>query len=283
MKYEVHQSTHYQYNGPIRQSINQSILKPISTDKQNVLSYEQIINPEAYCSEHRDYWNNHVVTFYIWDPHEELHVQTKSVIEVNFTENDTVKVSDEIELKMDSLQFKQEFAEFLMATPYTTLSTDVLEEISVNLKRKETNRYTFLERLNTYIYEEFAYLPGSTDVKTLAPEAYNKKSGVCQDFTHVMLAICRYAGIPARYVSGYIYSGEDVAMRGDSVTHAWVEAYFPENGWIGFDPTNNLIARNQHICVATGRDYADISPLKGVYVGNASQELKVSISVKAVQ
>ncbi|WP_332691648.1 transglutaminase family protein [Halalkalibacter lacteus] len=281
MKYEVLQSTHYQYSMPIRQSINQSIFKPISSENQKVLSYEQTISPEAFCSEHSDYWQNDVVTFYIWAPHEELHVKTRSVIELNHRST-AISMSDESEEIMNSPQFKQDFAEFLMPTNYTFLSKEALHIISETLNRTAVNRYVFMERLNTYIYENFAYVPGTTDVKSIAAEAFEKKTGVCQDFTHLMLAVCRNEGIPARYVSGYIYSGEDVAMRGDSVTHAWVEVYFPKHGWVGFDPTNNMLARDQHICVATGRDYADVSPLKGVYYGNAEQELTVSISVKAI-
>ncbi|GAE26114.1 transglutaminase [Halalkalibacter wakoensis JCM 9140] len=281
MKYEVLQSTHYQYSMPIRQSINQSIFKPLSNDYQQVLSYDQVINPEAFCSEHRDYWNNDVATFYIWAPHHELLVKTKSMIELNHPVID-MNMTNETEIEMDSESFKQRFAEFLMKTDYTTLSDDQLASIKEELGSDTVDRYTFVKRLNTYIYEQYQYMPGSTNVKTTAAEAFSKKTGVCQDFTHVMLAICRSKGIPARYVSGYIYSGEDVAMRGDSVTHAWVEVFFPPYGWIGFDPTNNMLAQNQHICVATGRDYADISPLKGVHYGNAEQTLSVSISVKAI-
>ncbi|MFC0471140.1 transglutaminase family protein [Halalkalibacter kiskunsagensis] len=281
MKYEVLQSTHYQYSSPIRQSINQSIFKPLSSENQKVLSYEQTITPEAYCSEHNDYWGNDVVTFYIWAPHDQLHVQTRSVIELNHRCS-FVNMTDEVEEVMESNQFKQDFAEFLMQTNYTTLSTEALHMISETLNRNAVNRYVFIERLNSYIYENFSYMPGTTDVKTIAAEAFDKKTGVCQDFTHMMLSVCRHEGIPARYVSGYIYSGEEVAMRGDSVTHAWVEVYFPNHGWVGFDPTNNMLALDHHICVATGRDYADVSPLKGVYYGVAEQEMNVSISVKAM-
>ncbi|KHF41372.1 transglutaminase family protein [Halalkalibacter okhensis] len=281
MKYEVLQSTHYQYSMPIRQSINQSIFKPITNENQQVLSYEQTISPEAFCSEHRDYWKNDVATFYIWAPHHELLVKTRSIVELTHPSVD-VSMTNEMKDIMGSEKFKQTFAEYLMKTPYTSLSYEQLSLIGEVLESKKVDLNAFMDRLNSYIYENFQYLPGSTDVKTTAAESFEKRTGVCQDFTHVMLAVCRHYGIPARYVSGYIYSGEDVAMRGDSVTHAWVEVYFPTYGWIGFDPTNNIMAQNQHICVATGRDYADISPLKGVHYGSAEQDLNVSISVKSM-
>lgn len=282
MKYEVLQSTHYQYSLPVRESINQCIFKPIGNDNQTMIQYEQAITPSAVASEHRDYWGNEVVTFYIWEPHSELQVRTRTILDLHHKEL-VLKMTDEIEAEMNKASFKQTFAEFLMSTRYTQLNSDIIHFITSELKRDQIDLLTFVEKLNSYIYEQFSYLPGSTDVTTVASDAFFKKTGVCQDFTHIMLGICRSQGIPARYVSGYIYSGEDVAMRGDSVTHAWVEVYFPTYGWIGFDPTNNMIAQNQHICVATGRDYADITPLKGVHIGNGYQDLKVSISVKAAQ
>lgn len=282
MKYEVLQRSHYKYSLPVKQSINQCIFMPLTTSNQKLIAYEQNISPNAESSSHQDYWGNEVNTFYIWEPHHELIVETRSILELSYA-NPFIELTEVIEKKMTSISFRQQFAEYLMPTTYTSLSKDIIESITNTLDAKHTDAYSFVHRLNKFIYEDFAYVPGSTHVKTVASEAYEKRSGVCQDFSHVMLAICRSQGIPARYVSGYIYGGEDAAMRGDSQTHAWVDVYFPNYGWVGFDPTNNRMALNQHICVATGRDYADITPLKGVYIGSGMQELNVSISVSRIK
>jgi len=282
MKFEVLQKTRYQYSEPVKQSINKCIFKPLHDEKQQLFSYEQIILPKAESTTHSDYWGNEVVTFYIWEPHDFLEVQTRSVLEVKVQKVDVVFTAD-MEEEMQSAQFKEVFAEYLMETPYTMLSMDAIFPILETIKEDDDNPLQFVAKLNQYIYEHFSYVPGSTHVKTTAQEAYELRTGVCQDFTHIMLAICKSQGIPSRYVSGYIYSGEDVAMRGESMTHAWIEIYLPSYGWIGFDPTNDMIAQEQHISVAKGRDYADITPLKGVYLGNGIQELSVSIQVKAIQ
>ncbi|MFT8322644.1 MAG: transglutaminase family protein [Bacillus sp. (in: firmicutes)] len=282
MKYEVLQRSHYKYSLPVKQSINQCIFKPLSTPNQHVLNYELIIKPWTKHYNHNDYWGNEVSSFYLWEAHDELVVETQSLLEIDYPFPE-VKMTEEMDAIMKSAAFRGEFAEFLMPTSYTMLKKEMLEYILNDLGEKDADTYLFLQKLNEYIYTNFSYVPGATDVKTVAYEVVEKRSGVCQDFSHVMLGICRHVGIPARYVSGYIYGGEDAAMRGDSQTHAWVEVYIPKHGWIGFDPTNNMMALNQHIRVATGRDYADITPLKGMYIGNTAQELEVSISVSKVK
>ncbi|WP_141430536.1 transglutaminase family protein [Bacillus sp. 03113] len=282
MKYEVLQSTKYTYSRPVSQSINKCVFKPLSNSNQNLILYEQIINPNATGSEYLDYWGNEVSTFYVWEPHDFLEVQTRSVLEISY-EPVNVIITLDIEKEMKSNAFKKRYAEFLCHTEYSILHDHMIEEVLKKVGRDQLDLYHFVEKVNQYIYNHFSYVPGATHVKTVASEAFEMKTGVCQDFTHIMLAICRSQGIPSRYVSGYIYNGEDAAMRGDAVTHAWVEVYFPTYGWIGFDPTNDMLALDYHICVATGRDYADITPMKGVYMGNASHEMNVSIRVSAVE
>lgn len=282
MKYEVLQRSHYKYSLPVKESINQCIFKPLTTENQKLLSYEQKIFPSTECYSHIDYWGNEVGAFYIWEPHNELLVETRSILELSYKQPN-ILLDRRIEEEMKAASFLSQFVEFLIPTDYTSITEDMHQSVITEIGREDTDVYTFVHRLNHHIFETFAYVPGSTHVKTLAKEAFEKKSGVCQDFSHVMLAICRREGIPARYVSGYIYGGEDAAMRGDSQTHAWVEVYIPTFGWIGFDPTNDRLALNQHICVATGRDYSDITPLKGVYIGSGQQELTVSISVSKMK
>ncbi|HET7577888.1 MAG TPA: transglutaminase family protein [Bacillales bacterium] len=280
MKYEIRQTNHFTYEGPVRQSINQFRLKPIEDAGQKVLSFERIIFPKTKCYAHQDYWGNHVETFYLWEAHDTLTIETNSVVEVCKKQVPSSFVFDESMLKaFESESFKQDYAEFLMVTDYTNIDAMKMTETTEDIWVKSPDPFQFVNRLNTYLFETLTYVPGSTTVTTTAEEVLQKKEGVCQDYTHLMLALCRHRGLPARYVSGYIYTGENSAMRGDAATHAWIEVAIPKIGWVGFDPTNNVLAHDQHIRLAVGRDYQDIVPVKGVYIGG-QQNLDVKVGVK---
>jgi transglutaminase-like putative cysteine protease len=129
------------------------------------------------------------------------------------------------------------------------------------------------------VFEQFQYIKGVTTVETTLDEIWKLKAGVCQDFAHMMLALLRMVNIPARYVSGYICPNQ-TGMRGEGATHAWVEAYLPFYGWLGFDPTNNCIANEKHVRLAVGRSFNDCSPVKGTYRGSAEHTLEVMVSVQ---
>jgi transglutaminase-like putative cysteine protease len=136
--------------------------------------------------------------------------------------------------------------------------------------------------LNHHIYEEFTYMPGVTDVRTPLADVLRKRQGVCQDFAHLMIALIRCAGLPARYVSGYIetepVSGTS-SLTGATASHAWVEVFLPSGLWIGLDPTNDMLEGERHIQLGVGRDYGDVSPMRGVFKGPERQRLSVTVAV----
>jgi transglutaminase-like putative cysteine protease len=137
-----------------------------------------------------------------------------------------------------------------------------------------------LRQLNGALFEWFDYVPRSTRVNSPIDEAIDSRRGVCQDFAHTMIALVRLVGIPCRYVSGYLYHGERDHDRSNAdATHAWVEALLPQLGWVGFDPTNNLLAHARYIRTAIGRDYADVPPTRGVYRGRTDSEMYVAVKV----
>ena len=133
--------------------------------------------------------------------------------------------------------------------------------------------------LSEYVYNNFSYQKGITSVETKTEEVWQLKAGVCQDFAHMLLIILRMFEIPSRYVSGYICP-KDKEMRGEGATHAWVELYVPNYGWLGLDPTNNCIVNDQHVRLATGRNFADCTPVKGTYKGSGEHTLEVSVEIK---
>lgn len=136
--------------------------------------------------------------------------------------------------------------------------------------------------LMDWIYREFRYEPGATGVKAHLAEAFALRRGVCQDFTHIMLGMCRAVGLPARYASGYLYNGPKDSLVGAQASHAWCEVYLPFAGWIGFDPTNNTLADERYVKVAIGRDYDDVAPVVGSYRGTGHCRMEVRVEVEKI-
>jgi transglutaminase-like putative cysteine protease len=151
----------------------------------------------------------------------------------------------------------------------------------LNVRRRD-DPLTVLRELNCALYSSFEYALKSTRVDSPIDEAIRTRQGVCQDFAHIMIALVRTLGIPARYVSGYLHRRvQDHDRSVEDATHAWVEALLPQVGWVGFDPTNHLIAGERHIRTAIGRDYADVPPTKGIFRGKTASELSVAVRVTA--
>nr|WP_255437491.1 transglutaminase family protein [Thalassobacillus sp. CUG 92003] len=180
-----------------------------------------------------------------------------------------------------SALFNRHYLAYLNETPYTFLYQEQIDDI-VNQVGDPSDPLQFSIQLMAFIHHSLRYDGEVTEVSTKACESWPLKAGVCQDYAHIMLGVLRAKGIPARYVSGYLYVGENSALVGDSATHAWVEVMMPGIGWVGLDPTNNVEALEQHIRVGTGRDYADVSPLQGVYRGG-KHTLDVNVSVTLLE
>ena len=161
----------------------------------------------------------------------------------------------------------------------------VLAALAAELKvERRADPLSLLREINAAIYETFDYAPQSTSVDSPIDDALEARKGVCQDFAHIMIALVRELKIPCRYVSGYLFHGrEDHDRSAADATHAWVEAFLPELGWIGFDPTNNLLTGERHIRTAVGKDYADVPPTRGVFKGLAQSELSVGVQVSPTE
>ena len=162
--------------------------------------------------------------------------------------------------------------------------TDLLEELAAELRvERRGSPYELLIELNAAVYDAFDYVPNSTDVDSPIDLSLATREGVCQDFAHIMITLVRRLRIPCRYVSGYLFHQDTDKDRSPAgATHAWVEAYLGEPGWVAFDPTNNLLGGERHIRVALGRDYADVPPTRGVFKGKPENELSVLVTVSSV-
>ncbi|MDE3743372.1 transglutaminase-like domain-containing protein [Maribacter polysaccharolyticus] len=177
-----------------------------------------------------------------------------------------------------TLDFKVDHEPFLRFTPLTTLPVDHEPSYVFNFGK---SIFENLQELNTWIFDSFEYVPAVTNVKTTLKEIIALKQGVCQDFAHLFCALCRRNSIPARYVSGYLHQGN--GYIGDTQMHAWAEAFIPTMGWVGFDPTNNILASGDHIKVAHGKDYSDCPPLRGVVYSMGKNETTHSVEVLSQQ
>jgi transglutaminase-like putative cysteine protease len=243
------------------------------------------VNPApAFLQNRKDYFGNDVSTFAVFEKHDRFTAVAASVVEVDPRDGEML-FSPTWELVRDLLTQPLDAdsvaaSEFRFDSPY----------ISGLAELREYARPTFtpgrpllsaLEELTRRIHYEFAYQPQSTSIDTPLIEVFHNRWGVCQDFAHVMIGSLRSLGLAARYVSGYIRS--DSRFQGAAASHAWVQVFDPENGWLSFDPTNNMVPSDSHITLAWGRDYGDVTPVKGLTLGGGGQSVEVKVEVEALE
>ncbi|PRO66656.1 transglutaminase family protein [Alkalicoccus urumqiensis] len=282
MKYQIEHTNDFTYETMVDQSLNRIRLKPRTDECQRLLSYTPTIEPVTLTKENTDIWGNTVESFFIAEPHQRLLVKTTSVVSIQkspFVR--MVQYTPEMETIFKSDLFRSHYLAYLADTAPTYIRPDQKEEVKRELGDLSNPVECALSVLD-FVYSRFSYDPEATNVSTSAVDAFDLKRGVCQDYANVMLGILRAKGLPARYVSGYLYVGENSALVGDAATHAWVEVMIPGIGWVGLDPTNNVEALEQHIRVGVGRDYEDTSPVQGVYRGG-QHTLDVKVSVQLLE
>ncbi|MDQ5853173.1 MAG: transglutaminase family protein, partial [Chloroflexota bacterium] len=273
MEYTVRHVTRFRYSAPITESAMELRMQPRSDGSQRCSAFELATDPPALVFSRPDYLGNTVHHFDIPGRHSALVITAQAVVSVT-TPPLTAAVGSDAWDELDALVADSDVAEMIVPSTFAR-PTALLRRLANRLQiRRRDDPLTLLREINSAINRELVYTPQSTLVDSPIDHALSMGRGVCQDYAHIMLALVRELGIPARYVSGYLYHHRDGPqhLRADA-THAWVEALLPGLGWIGFDPTNNTLVRDRHIRVAVGRDYADVPPTRGVYKGVASSEL----------
>ena len=283
MLLEIRHVTQYHYERPVRESLMELWMQPQKGARQRLVSFDLDIDPAAQVFSYADSFGNAVYHFDVPQPHDKLTIIARSAVE---TEPPT-----ELPLHLDMGEWDRMKSEFVRGECFDFLrphgfvrTTEMLERFIVDhdldaLRRQDP--LTALRRLNETLYQAFDYEPGVTDADSPIDLALEARRGVCQDFAHIMLAICRAWGLPARYVSGYLFTDRDAGDRSDpDATHAWVEVFLPSLRWVGFDPTNNMLTGERHVAVAVGRDYGDVTPSRGVYKGDSDSQLAVGVSVR---
>lgn len=276
-KFTVHHITIYSYQSAVYDSANQIMLFPIKDAQQEVIEHQLKITGDPSVDIFTDYYGNEVATFTNPSSHNKLKIE--SIIEVNVKKKALPEPNIFHQNQWESLQrssFQLPYINFLKQENFNA-QVEILE--AINPQQKESKSpFEVAKYLCSYVFKNFKYIKGITTVETTVDEIWKLKSGVCQDFAHILLVMLRYMGIPARYVSGYICANKN-GMRGEGATHAWVEAYLPEYGWLGLDPTNNCVVEDMHVRLAVGRNFIDCSPVKGTYKGTSKHTLEVKVSV----
>ena len=274
--FNIHHVTKYEYDRPVKESVNEIRIYPVLNNEQEVLYHQVNVTGNPEVMEINDYWNNRTGMFNLISPHKELIIESKLIVRT---------LPPGTSLQNNHGSFKDLHAEVsnslillvLCCIEEPFLSAEI-RAIAGEIKKPEQSVFDFVQACSQYIFEKFRYIKGITSIQTTLEEILKMRLGVCQDFALIMLEILRSMQIPCRYISGYICPNKD-GLRGEGATHAWVEAWIPGYGWGGIDPTNNIWITGNHVKLAIGRNFNDCSPVKGTFKGPAKQSLSVYVSV----
>jgi transglutaminase-like putative cysteine protease len=278
--YTIRHITRFQYDAPVSESLMEVRKHPATEGGQRCLSFQLSTRPRARVFSYRDYLGNTVHHFDVPSQHRQLLLMAESLVETQHRLDLPVSLAASAWKELDALVEREDYWEMLLPSHFVQ-ETQLLQQFRKELGiERRSDPLSLLLEINRAVFEAFDYVPHATKVDSPIDHALAERKGVCQDMTHIMIALVRGLRIPARYVSGYLYhSRQNHDRSADGASHAWVECLLPDLGWVGFDPTNNLVADTRHIRTAIGRDYADVPPTKGVFKGNAQSHLTVSVRV----
>ena len=286
MYYSIRHLTKFLYSNPVSESMMETRMHPRSDQNQRCLTFHLSVSPRCRVFSYRDHLANQVHHFDIPGQHGQLVIVAESLVEVQAAPQIPAFLAPDAWDELDSMIEQGDYWEMLLPSTFAE-PTAALRALAAEWKIvRRDDPLSMLHEISRNVYNNFEYLPRSTKVDSPIDVALGARRGVCQDFAHIMIALARMVGIPCRYVSGYLCHGDEPEIGSDernapSATHAWVEAFLPRLGWVGFDPTNDLVANDRHIRTALGRDYADVPPTHGVYRGKTESELSVAVHVES--
>jgi transglutaminase-like putative cysteine protease len=282
MFYSIKHLTKFHYASPVSESVMEARMHPRSEGNQRCLTFHLAVSPRCRVFAYRDHVGNNIHHFDIPGQHSYLVIVAESLLDVQPALEIPSSLPPDAWAEADAMVQMGDYWENLLPSEFaepTPLLLDLANQLEV--KRRD-DPLSLLRELNQRLYDYFDYVPKSTKVDSPIDEAIQSRQGVCQDFAHVMIALVRSLRIPCRYVSGYLYRrAQDHDRSVVDATHAWVEAFLPPLGWVGFDPTNCLLAGDRHIRTAIGRDYADVPPTRGIFRGKTASDLSVAVRVTA--
>ena len=289
MKYKISHKTTYRYKYPVSVGNHVACLTPRSLPHHHVTRYELLIKPAAELMERTDYFGNRLSYFNIQQPHRRLIVEARSEVVI-----DPQPVRPHQSLPWDQIPkvlaeshdaHSLEAAQFTFESPRIRPNPQLASYAAQSFVPERPFVEALLE-LTARIFQDFKFDSKATSVRTSTEEVFRKRRGVCQDFAHLQIACLRSLSLPARYVSGYLRTYPPPGrprLVGADASHAWLSAYCPGIGWLDVDPTNNLVPSYNHVTLGWGRDYGDVSPLRGLILGGRDHTLKVNVDVEPIE
>jgi transglutaminase-like putative cysteine protease len=273
---EVKHVTSLNYSAPVAVSFNEARMTPADCLGQLLIAHELDVTPGARVQTYTDYWGTSVDAFDVHESHNRLKIVSRNLVDTPGVAGRPIGTTWDV---LTERAVRDKWCEYLRWSGYVDDSTADPQRVGVvDLMRSQSSPRQAIDVAVDAVRQRIHYAAGTTSVSTTAGEAWASGFGVCQDFTHATLSLLRASGIPARYVSGYLYVGDgEIGHTSTGESHAWVEAW--DGAWWAVDPTNGLEVGEGHTVVARGRDYNDVSPLKGVYSGGHSQQLDVTVSL----
>jgi transglutaminase-like putative cysteine protease len=285
MLFHVTHTTRYIYQTPVSHCLNEVRLTPRSLPNQDVREAGIRVRPEPAFMHHRkDYYGNHVTAFEVFEKHDRFETTAESIVDVRGSSTGSLPaISWEEARSVLAAQTGLECVEasdFTHNSPYVPAAPQ-LQEYGRTIFTPQRPLLDAVRDLTRRIHTDFKYHPKSTSIDMPLTDVLRNRRGVCQDFAHVMIGVLRSARLAARYVSGYVRPGPRV--QGAQASHAWVSVFVPGSGWFGFDPTNDLMISDSHITLGWGRDYGDVTPVKGITLGGGGQTVEVEVYVKPLE
>lgn len=273
MKFEIIHRTIYLYASPVRDSFNEARLQPFSNDVQNVDYFLMKILPAARLRHHHDFYSNTVHHFEIVEPHSTLLIESHLRVTTKFPQLPSPTESVWPLARIGEVMQESRVFDFMQDSHYVETSPEVWR-LAIDATAGISDTWQAALALMRFIHQHFKYESKSTTAHTHMVDVLQERRGVCQDFAHVMIGLCRSLKIPALYVSGYL------ATEIASATHAWVEVLLPGAGWVGLDPTHNRPVNDTYVKIAVGRDYNDVPPVAGNYKGTTERKLDVRVDIR---
>ncbi len=272
--------TELEYTSAVSVSFNEARMSPADGNGQLLITHDLKVTPVARIASYVDYWGTVVEAFDVHEPHTKLEVISRNIVDTPAAKPRVLGMSWDL---LGSTEVRETWCEFLRPSQYVDDARQ--DEARIDLIEQVRHAPTPRDAIDAAVVavrDRISYASGTTSVSTTASQAWQERHGVCQDFAHATLSLLRAVGIPGRYVSGYLYPSEgEIGQTVTGQSHAWFEVW--DGTWWAFDPTNGLEVGEGYVVVARGRDYADVSPLKGVYAGGTPQEPSVQVSLTRLE
>jgi transglutaminase-like putative cysteine protease len=273
MKWDITHRTHYKYASPVFGSMNELRLEPISNEEQTLESFDLRISPETRVRNYHDFYSNDVHHFEILEPHSELTIESRSLVTTHALPGLARSARPASRIQLKEVVKVGRCYDFIQASRYVDTEPETWR-LALDAVQEEDDVWQCALRLTAFVNLHLTYQSNSTGVHTHMREVLASRLGVCQDFAHVLLGLCRTLKIPALYVSGYL------ATEKASATHAWVEVFVPGHRWQALDPTHNCQPDETYVKIAVGRDYSDVPPVRGTYKGTTERTLTVDVKIQ---